>query len=255
VAPFPLKLPDQATAPMAALDYSNNRDYRVLVPCGRRLYNYTLDGKQVKGWDFGKAKNSLVTQPKHRAIAGKDYIYLADEAGSVYVLDRQGRIRKKLKNRLQGSASALYLQGKTESEALILSLGKSGYQRKLYLNDNLDSVQPFRKEPRYLVAERDNLLFAANYQLYLRAGNATADIDLDGDLSGEPGIFSTNKQLFVAATLSENVWVFNEEGEALPGMPLYGNGFVMIGNLHGKAVMCVSATHDGGLVAYKLTEE
>ena len=255
VAPFPIKLPNQATAPMSALDYSNNRDYRILVPCGKHLYNYGIDGKQVKGWEFGKAKSSLVTQPKHRAIGGKDYIYLADDAGTVYLLDRRGEQRTKLKKQLKGRNSALFLVGKTNAEAHILNLGASGYQRKLFLNDNLDSVQALRKEPRYLVADDENLLFAADYQMYLRAGNTIADVDLDGDISAEPGIFSINKQFYLVSTIGENVWVFDQKGEPLSGMPLYGNGFVTLGTMHGKAIMCIAATPDGSIVAHKLTEE
>jgi hypothetical protein len=38
-------------------------------------------------------------------------------------------------------------------------------------------------------------------------------------------------------------------------MPLYGNGFVTVGTMQGKAIMCIAATPDGSIVAHKLTEE
>lgn len=255
VAPFPIKLPNQATAPMAALDYSNSRDYRVLVPCGKQLYNFGIDGKQVKGWEFSKAKNNLVTQPKHRAISGKDYIYLADDAGSMYMLDRRGVQRLSLKHKLRGRASELFLEGNSAADAHILNLGSSGYQRKLFLNDNLDSIQALRKAPRFLVAHNGNLLYAADYHLYLRGATANADVDFDEEITAEPGLFVANKNLYMAANTGENVWILDEKGEMLPGMPLYGNGFVVVGTMQGNTIMAITATPDGSLVGYKLTAE
>jgi hypothetical protein len=255
VQPFPVKLPANATAAMACMDYGNNRDYRLLVPCGRQLLNFGLDGKQIKGWEFGKAKSNLITQPVHKAIGGKDYIVVADAQGQIYLVDRRGLARGRFKSRMAGLNSALFIKGSTPADAYVLSLGLSGYQRHLFFNDNLDSVQAFGRKPDYAVGIKDAVLFGADDALYLTGKGDVVEVALQGNLAEEPGIYALGGKLYMLACTGEDVWVYHENGEPMPGMPLYGSSNAAVGTFSGNAIFSVIALPDGSVVAYKLTGE
>jgi len=255
VAPFPVKLPQNATAPMAAVDYDKNRNYRLLIPCGKNLYNYTIDGKQVKGWDFTKAKSDLVEQPKHAVIGSKDFIYTIDAAGSVYVLNRKGQIREPIKNKLSNLSSAIYLVGDKTEGGKLSALGKSGYTLSLFLKDHKDSIQPFGNKPQFMFADSKMQLFGADNELYVRSDALNLDIELEEAIAAEPRVYKIGgATYFVVSTDKKQIWIFDSQGKALPGMPLYGSGIAALGRTNGKDIHAIVATDEGALVDYKLAQ-
>ncbi len=51
VVNYPKKLNPSATNGLTIFDYNNKKDYRLIVAqADKRVYNYTIDGKLVKGW-------------------------------------------------------------------------------------------------------------------------------------------------------------------------------------------------------------
>lgn len=255
VAPFPIKLKEAATAPMAVLDYEKNRNYRLLVPCGKQLLNYDVTGKEVNGWNFSKAKTDLVTQPKWRVLSGKDLIYLADQKGRVYVVNRRGEARYKLKTTLSSRASEIYLMGKSTNEAQFVALSRSGYQLKLSLNDQLDSLQPFGEKPDYFVANGENMLFSSADYLYYRSNTQSFDIELTNALSAAPTLYFEGKTPIIAATCGEEVWVYFGGKKPLPGMPLYGTGAPILGKTAGTALQLLITTGDSNVLDYTLASQ
>jgi hypothetical protein len=252
VAPFPLQLPGQSTAPMGVFDYAKNRDYRFVVACGNRLYNYNGNGKKVKGWNVIKAKAKLVDEPKHSTIGTKDFIYTRDMAGNVYVLNRRGDIRVPLKNKIRHTAGELYLEGSSPASAKLTALSKSGYQINVYFNDNIDSLQPFGNEPQYMNKLGSRSAFAGDDELYFRSAKSNFDAELENPITQRPGIFIAGGQLYISATCGEEVFVFDGLGNQLPGMPLYGSGQAIVGRTGGKTVHVIVAAPDGTLQDYKL---
>ena len=255
VAPFPVNLPAKATAPLGIFDYANNRDYRLVVPCGKRLVNYGIDGRPVRGWNFSPAKADLVTQPKHEVIGNKDYIHVADAQGNLLVLNRRGEVRVPTTKKMRNLASGISLIGKNQSEARFFALSKSGYQLSLYMNDNLDSIQPFGNKPRYVQLLGDRMLFGGGNELYFRSPAANFDIMLEDDLTTAPAMFIAGGKLFITATTGESVWVYDEKGELLPGMPLYGSGTATVGRTQGNDLHVIVASPDGVVADYKLSPQ
>jgi len=44
-------------------DYDNNNDYRLLITCkNKRIYNYTIKGKKVKGWKHNRGSDPTIHQ-------------------------------------------------------------------------------------------------------------------------------------------------------------------------------------------------
>jgi len=91
---YPVSLPQSTTLGAAVLDYDKNRNYRILVPCGTSIYNYTGDGQLVKGWKTDASKDQLIQKPFLFQKNGKDYIITSTRTTPV-VLNRRGEIRLK----------------------------------------------------------------------------------------------------------------------------------------------------------------
>ena len=255
VGAFPITLKQTSTAPMAVFDYENTRKYRFVVPCGKRLLNYDRDGKEVNGWNHKKAKSTIILQPKHAVIRGKDFIYTADKEGHVYLLNRRGEVREKIKSRMPNLASEMYLVYDKNVGGKLGALSKSGYTLNLFMNDQLDSLQPFSDKPLFMTATGRTLVYGAENEIYKRDEEANYDIDLENDLTHAPEYFVVGGRKLITATTDENqVWIFDETGKPLPGMPVYGSGPATVGKTAGKGIHLFVTTKEGELLDYLLSE-
>ena len=91
---FPMKLSAKAKRGHSLLDYDKNRKYRILVPSENGMvYNYSKEGKAVKGWKFEKMNMPISHQIQYVNIKGKDYIYVVDSDGNTNVVGRNGKKR------------------------------------------------------------------------------------------------------------------------------------------------------------------
>jgi hypothetical protein len=101
VGGFPMQLPARASAPLAALDYDGQRDYRVLVPLADgRLANLELSGAWVTGWAPAPLPAPAIAPVRHLRIRGKDYLLAIDGDGGIHLLDRKGQPREAITARL-----------------------------------------------------------------------------------------------------------------------------------------------------------
>jgi hypothetical protein len=94
VEAFPIELPSTTTLGLTVVDYDKNRNYRFLVPCGDRLYNFTSDGKRVEGWKTDASNGTLTQRPFLYQRSGKDYI-ITSTLEQAFILNRRGESRIK----------------------------------------------------------------------------------------------------------------------------------------------------------------
>ncbi|CAI8168533.1 MAG: Uncharacterised protein [Flavobacteriales bacterium UBA4585] len=94
VEAFPVELPSTTSLGLTVLDYDKNRNYRLLVPCGDRLYNFTSDGKRVDGWKTDASNGTLTQRPFLYQRGGKDYI-ITSTLEQAFILNRRGESRIK----------------------------------------------------------------------------------------------------------------------------------------------------------------
>ncbi|MBL6659287.1 MAG: hypothetical protein ISP75_04065 [Cryomorphaceae bacterium] len=94
VEAFPIALPSTTTLGLTVVDYDKNRNYRFLVPCGDRLYNFTSDGKRVEGWKTDASNGTLTQRPFLYQRGGKDYI-ITSTLEQAFILNRRGESRIK----------------------------------------------------------------------------------------------------------------------------------------------------------------
>lgn len=111
VGPFPVSLPEKASAPLSVFDYENKKEYRVLVPSVEaHLLNYGLDGRPVDGWSPPRTPATCAVPVQHIRLRGKDYLVLVDNGGHVSVLDRRGERRYEAKAAITGAVEWIGLR-------------------------------------------------------------------------------------------------------------------------------------------------
>ena len=94
VEDFPITLPSNTSFGLSVMDYDKNRNYRFLIPCGDKLYNFTSDGKMVDGWKTDASNGILTQRPFLYQRGGKDYI-ITSTLEKAFILNRRGESRIK----------------------------------------------------------------------------------------------------------------------------------------------------------------
>lgn len=138
---FPSKLKQEQTQGIAVLDYDKNRSYRILVPAGREILNYSIEGKVVGGWEFKSSKNDIACAPKLLQNNKKDYIIVVDNGGNVRALNRKGEDRLDISARLpKGSENYSIWSNSTLSNSAAFGTDTNGTVFMLKLNNELDPI-------------------------------------------------------------------------------------------------------------------
>ena len=257
VAPFPVKVKGEVTAPLAVMDYDNSRNYRFLVCEGQNVYMYNKEAKIVDGWKFKKAKADVVAKPKHYVLGGKDYIFIADTEGKINVLNRRGESRLTLKTPFNTNAHIFLNLGPSMAESRLASIDKQDHLTYLFLNDKTDEVNiDIDENLEYFVYDGTNMLFAGGAQLINKNIDFPFNKAFEEDVIFEPSIHeASGATYFVATTENEQIHALDKAGNELPGFPVYGSTNATIGkfNKSGKTYL-VGGTEDGTLFLYRIGE-
>lgn len=195
VGKFPLELESPATCPLSVFDYDNNRNYRLFISCkNKKVYCYDSNGENVKGWSFNKTKD-IISQPILHLREGKtDYIVIADEAGKVNILDRRGKDKAKVKEKIPFAANRL-------------QAGKSGKGIYLAVTDSTGKV--------YIISTGGKVETVSPKEFSARHSFVYADINSDN----EPELlFSDLNELSVYSKKGEALFThkFNTESKLPP---------------------------------------
>jgi hypothetical protein len=115
VEQYPHKLEEQSTVAMSVFDYEKTKEYRLFVPCGKKLFLYNIKMQKIKDWTWNACESTIVAPVQHFTNAGKDYIVCADQR-NVYLLNRKGELRSKANEQFEKSPhTAWYYQPKTQT--------------------------------------------------------------------------------------------------------------------------------------------
>lgn len=132
---FPLKLKATAITPLTLVEYDNSKEYRLLITCAnKRIYNYTIRGGNVEGWKHNKASDPTIKQFQYLVSKGKDYLITAEKNGKVHLLDRRGKNRAKVAQRIpsfsnnpiqthEGNNAAVFI---TDTAGTLFRIGLNG---------------------------------------------------------------------------------------------------------------------------------
>lgn len=253
---FPVQLPAAASAPVAVFDYDRARNYRFVIPCGNQVFNYDREAKQVEGWDFKPTETPVLRQPQHFTVGTRDFIVIREQNGKVHLVSRRGDTRIETEDLLPDTHNNLYLSvGKTQEETRIITLSESGELVSLFMNGRVDYTDiGLSSDPGEFLFADDKYIITQNGRLVVKDDLHPFTIDLDAELS-TPLYFVRDEEPIVGVVIPEldQVWLYNESGDALPGLPLYGSSKFTIGEFGQRGVLnLIVGTEDGNLLNYKL---
>ena len=216
VKPFPIKIPDSKNLiPLSVFDYDKNRNYRFLVTQDNNILMYDKNGKKVSGFKFKKTTSSIINSPKHIRFGSKDYIVIQEENGYLKILNRQGKTRIKVNEKINFSRQEIYPYlgtfAGTNLDGDLTQIDTRGnvLTSNLGLSKNHKIVIGYES----LVTLSENKLTIKGIPITLPYGNYT-----------KPKVFKLSNTIYVTTTetQSEKVYLFRENGKTVKGFPVYG---------------------------------
>lgn len=254
---FPIKLSAECTAPVAVLDYDNNRSYRLLLAQGKILSNLDVNGKHVKGWAFEEAPADIVRMAQHFSVAGKDIIVAQCADGTLLQLNRRGQERFKSIVGLPVFRDDFYLvEGSKLSESELIAVGDDGMlysvkpggsTDKVFLDQDYPADDLFYFEGRYI--------FSSGSSLIVKDEDKPWREEFDADISQAPKAMILKGKFYAAAFshAAEEIRLFNNEGELISGFPVFAQGTFDMGSLNlDGSINIVTSSNDGTLICYRV---
>lgn len=217
VPPFPREFAGGNLGPLAVFDYEGNRNYRLVVAQGSRVFMYDAQGRAVSGFKFRDAGSPVVGAAQHMRLGNRDYLVFRLENGALKILNRVGDTRVKVSDTFDFSDNGIFLF----RDAFTFS-DKAG---------NLISIDPSGKVSRSaLKLNPDHGLFATSRTLALMNDNLLQvrgnQAELDLGVYTAPQLFYLNDIIYVAVTdlQSEQLYLFRSDASPLPGFPVEADG-------------------------------
>ena len=223
---YPIKLKSKATAGVGVFDYSKIRDYRLLVPEGKRLVMYDGKGKLVKGFAVGKLDGLVDKSPQHFRTKGKDYIITSTDKGRIYVFDRRGNKKFKISKKYKLGRNNFYLRESTSlSKSSFVTTTQKGELINVFLNGAVDvtSIDGYG-ETTFYIKVGDETISLSDSELKWSNKNSTGIFDVDGGDFSKPQLFRKNKSSFImfGSKSINKIFLFDEEMNLQKGFPIYG---------------------------------
>ncbi|WP_445381339.1 hypothetical protein [Robiginitalea sp. IMCC43444] len=217
VAPFPKSFPGSNLSELAVFDYETNRNYRMVLCQGSKVFMFDGQGREVRGFKFREAESPVKGTPNHIRIGVKDYLIFKLENGQLKILNRVGDTRVKVTDRFDFSDNPVYLYKNTfaftEADGMLVTIDPRGKVGRIPLRLNKD--HGIDATTKTLAVMNDN---------ELRIKGKSAELDLG--VYTHPGIFYLHDIIYVAVTdiQSQRVFLFRSDASPLKGFPVEGNG-------------------------------
>lgn len=246
---FPVTLPSNASTGLGLIDYESSRDYRIFIPVtDKRILLYGIDGNTIKGWRFDRSDH-IVTRPvQHFRISGKDYLVFSDK-NRVYILDRQGHARIKLKEQFSKNPNTdFYLElsgpggspciitGDTKGNIISILLSGNILKRQLPINStdysmsvaNIDGLG----SQEIIVVEGNTL------RAFDQRGNTKFTSTFSTSISSVPYLYkfaSRDIKIGVVCNEESKIYLVNNDGSITKEFPIFGTTAFTIGFLKADA--------------------
>ena len=210
--------------PLSIFDYDQNKKYRFLISSENKISMYDKKAKKVKGFELKKTSNKILFPPKHLRIKNKDYITIQLENGVLKILNRKGKDRIKVKEKIDFSNNQIYLYRNSfttsDKKGNLIQVDLKGNVFKSPLN--LSDDHKINMTSKTLVTLSENILTIKGVPVTLPFGNYTS-----------PQIFYINDTIYISITDVDNskVYLFFSNGKLVDGFPVYGNSKIDISNI------------------------
>ena len=209
--------------PVSIFDYEKNRNYRFLFANDNTIKMFDSNGKRVSGFKPDLFDSRIINSPTHIRIDGKDFIIVQLENNDLKILDRRGRDRIKIDEKIQFSENSIfsYLKTFTTTDNLgnLIQINMDGELLKKNLNLSFDNL---------IDIKNDNLVYLSENNLSIKGIN----VKLPFGRYSKPKIFNESGNMLIGITnLDEsNIYLYQDNGELLDGFPVKGNSIIDVKN-------------------------
>lgn len=242
---YPIKLPAEASAPLAVFDYEKRKNYRLFIPLvNKKVKVYDVEGKIISGFKFKGTDNDIIAPVQYVRNNKKDYIIITDES-RIYLLDRKGNTRAKLKKQIKPSLNNTfeYQPGNNTRPGRLVRTGVDGTVYYIYFDGTVEEKQIQKCSANHyfnvedVTGDRVNdfiYIDGKEFSVYNLAGKKLYDYKFSTIIKHNPSFyrFSAGKT-FVGITEAESrkIYLFDTKGKILDGFPLPGKTRFSIGFL------------------------
>ena len=243
---YPVRLPFEASNGLAVFDYEGRKDYRILL-CGtdRLVYNYTIQGKEVEGWNHHRSEDLVKRPIQHINADDKDYLIVSDANGGVRILDRQGRIRIPLSSDMQKSPKAdIYANATNRKKGIFLTSDKEGKllyvtadgalnrtDFGIYSDAHFFLYEDFNgdQDPDFIYLDQKDL------HVFDKFRNELFSCHFDVDIVTKPVFFNITRSKRLLGIVSEKareIYLIDRKGNMIVNSGLVGETPFAVGSLH-----------------------
>ncbi len=164
---YPVKLPDEATAPLSLLDYDNDKSYRLFISCkNKTIYNYTLYGIKQQGFAPIVTASEVNLPIQYVKVGLSDYIVAVDNMGKIYTYSRKGEARIGLKNKTIENCSAFYVDASNSINSTFL----------VYVDDKNNLINKISFADKKEIKKLSTTISNAASSFHLIDDNRTMDV-------------------------------------------------------------------------------
>lgn len=242
---YPVKLRSPASAGMNLVQYLDNKQ-RILIPAeNKKIYNYDLEGKLIKGWQFGTTEHPVKNKIQHFIIGTRDYIICSDKY-RVYILNRRGLERIKPEKQFPGSVNNIfYLEDNHPGiDPRFVTTDTSGTIHYIYENGQTDQKKIRALSPdHYFLFEDINGDRVKDYvfldhkvlSVYNHQYKPIFNHQFKTPINQEPIYFEfsgTDKKIGITSNHENQIYLLNNNGTIYQGFPLTGSSLFSIGLLN-----------------------
>ncbi|OUS00519.1 hypothetical protein A9Q86_11170 [Flavobacteriales bacterium 33_180_T64] len=245
VAPFPLKFNNEITQPVSVFDYDKKKNYRLLITQGASISMYDKKGEIVTGFKYKSTNKVLSSQPKHFRIGRKDHIVFS-HGNELEILDRVGKTRIKVKEKISFSENEIYLYKNkfttSNTNGELLEINQNGSVSHKNLNAN--SEHKIATTSKTLVVMNENKLTIKSNTIELDFGNYTA-----------PKIFYINDKIYVTVTdlQSKKGYLFDSQAKSISNFPVYANSELELDNIdNDRALEVITKGDNNAIIIYEI---
>ena len=264
---FPIKLKAPATNSITVTDYGKTSDYRIFIATeNKRIVCYKINGEQLTTFKFDKTSEQIFMPLQYFKANNKDHLCAIDIKGNIYILDRQGQIRIKLKEQMEHGIRNFYIEtGKDYSKSYLIAADTLGNIIKLSLTDQKESIkiQDFETSPYFDLKDINNdkskeYIFISRSELKVFSQDKTLlfKYEFPTNISQASSFFNFpdgSKKIGVVSDESNEIFLFNENGSLFNNFPLNGKTTFSIGDLNNDGnYNLVTGSSENSIFVYQL---
>lgn len=264
---FPVKLNSNATNAIYVIDYEGKKDYRIFIACeNKKILCYDPFGKQVEGFKFERTTDPVYLPLQYFNVNNKDHLCVIDVKGKVYILDRKGNVRVRMKEHVaQGTHNYFIENGKDYSKTFIITADTLGNIVKLNLAGDKENIkfQDFETSPYFEFRDINNdktkeFIFLTRNELKVFNSDKTLSFkyDFPNQISQPPLYFvfpDGNARIGICSELSNELFLFNNNGSLYESFPINGKTSFSIGDLNNDGTFnLITGSSDNSIYVYQL---